>query len=151
MISFTRTFILTDGTPIELHGKYSPGCWEFRPFHLQGSALVPLGWLVATIRQIDELLPYAEQIKPDNRSLFINDFILRTRGKGLGSAMLQILAEMGSTETPVSRIEGSISYTDWEHVDQLEQFYTRQGYTVVLDRFNHSGSISKQLTTAVQD
>lgn len=151
MTSFTRTFVLADGTPIELHGKYSPGCWEFRPFHLQDATLLPLGWLVATVRQIDELLPYAEQIKPANRTLFINDFILRVRGKGLGSAMLQILAEMGSTETPVSRIEGSISYVDWERVDQLEQFYTRHGYTVVLDRFNHSGSISKQLTASARD
>lgn len=82
-----------------------------------------------------------------NRYFFIHDFKLRAgyQGKGLGSYMLQTLAEIGNKVTPVCRIEGKISYVDWDRVDQLERLYSRHGYTVTLDHSDQSGTIVKWL------
>jgi hypothetical protein len=140
-----RWLKLADDTPILLQLHHAPGSCELHPFHLHRGKASSLGWLVARVRQTDDTSFPTELNSPDHRYLFIKDFILTNRGNGLGSCMLQVLADIGRTLTPVCRIEGAISAEDWEHVERLERFYSRHGYTVELDRPNRSGRIVKWL------
>jgi len=97
------------------------------------------------VRQTDDAGFPTELHNPDHRYLFITDFIITNRGNGLGSHMLEILAEIGRTRTPVCRIEGAISDDDWGHAERLERFYSRHGYTVELNHSDSSGRIVKWL------
>jgi GNAT superfamily N-acetyltransferase len=81
----------------------------------------------------------------DKHSLFIEDIQTGSyTNKGLGSAAMEALIKY-ARENKITYISGSISPTDWDHIERLEHFYKKHGFDVKLNEQSESGSIRLDL------